>query len=85
MFEGAEFDRPTGAVLQMPDALVRAATVPGNWLVLRQGGHLHPVLHGPWRLHYEGDGWYLLRSAAAPESAPKGPEAAQHKGLPGCK
>lgn len=84
LFEGAEFDRPAGAVLQTPDVLLGAASTPGNWLVLRKGGQINPVLHGPWRLHYEGVGWRLLRSVAAPASAPKGPEAAQHKGLPGC-
>ena len=85
LFEGAEFDRLAGTVLQTPDALVRAASAPGNWLVIHKGGEVSPALHGPWRLHYEGAGWRLLRSVAAPVSAPKGPEAAEHKGLPGCK
>ena len=86
MFEGAEFDPAAGVVLQTPDALVRAAHTPGNWLVLPKEGLLNGLLHGPWQVHYEGVGWRLLRSAPAPApaSAPKGPETAQHKRLPGC-
>ncbi|MDP2371937.1 ArnT family glycosyltransferase [Rhodoferax sp.] len=85
LFEGAEFDRLAGAVLQTPDVLPSAARTPGNWLVMPRDGELNAALQGPWRLHHEGVGWRLLRSAGGPGSAPKGPEAAQHKGLPGCK
>jgi 4-amino-4-deoxy-L-arabinose transferase-like glycosyltransferase len=78
LFEGANFDAAAGRVLQGPEVLATAAQSPGNWLLLPSA---HSRLDRPtgWTTVQEGASWTLLRSAS------KSPEAAQHKGLAGCK
>ncbi|MDD5332313.1 MAG: glycosyltransferase family 39 protein [Rhodoferax sp.] len=82
LFEGADFDPQAARVLQSLDQLAQAGSVSGNWFVERAG---KPITAGQtgWKLFYEGAGWRLYQSAS--QSAPKGPEPAQHEGLPGCK
>lgn len=82
LFEGADFEPAAGVVLQTPEVLASAAATPGNWLLVPQDKAVPGQLAG-WRVQQEGAGWRLLRSA--PASAAEGPEATQHKGLPGCK
>jgi 4-amino-4-deoxy-L-arabinose transferase-like glycosyltransferase len=78
LYEGADFDAPAGRVLQGPEVLTAAAQSPGNWLLL-------PLSMAPqerpsgWTPVQAGASWMLLRSAS------KSPEAAQQKGLTGCK
>ena len=82
LFEGADFDAQAARLLQSPDELVSAGTRAGNWFVVRNGNRRAQGLSG-WKLFYQGAGWSLYQSGGA--STPEGPEAAQHKGLPGCK
>jgi hypothetical protein len=82
LFEGADFDVIAARQLQSPQVLAAAAGMPGNWLVLRIGSEKSLDLSG-WSRFYEGAGWLLYRSATA--LAAKGPEPAQHIGLPGCQ
>ncbi len=89
LFEGADFDARAGAAgLQGLAVLEPAGLAAGSWLVLRQGRPLAQTGPG-WCLHYQGAGWTLYQSggngaAAGALSAPKSPEPAQHKSLPGC-
>ena len=85
LFEGADFDARSAQLLQPLDVLAQVAQTPGHWYAGRSGSQLTAQLPG-WTLYYQGAGWDLFRSGgtAAP-SAPKSPEAAEHKGLPGCK
>lgn len=82
LFEGADFDVQAALVLQSPAELAGAGAKPGNWFVARNGSKTAQEL-GDWKRFYQGEGWTLYRSGGA--SAPESPEAAQHKGLPGCK
>jgi 4-amino-4-deoxy-L-arabinose transferase-like glycosyltransferase len=86
LFEGADFDAQAGQVLQSVEVLAKVAQTPGHWFVARKGNRMTDGLPG-WTLFYKAEGWDLYRSggAASDVSAAKGPEAAQHKGLPGCK
>ena len=82
LFEGADFDAQAAQVLQLPDQLAKAGAVPGNWFVARVENKSIEGVTG-WKLFYRGVGWMLYQSARA--STPERPEAAEHKGLPGCK
>jgi len=82
LFEGADFDPQTAALLQPMQALPAAGLTPGNWLVLRIGDEAALNKTG-WQRFYEGAGWRLYRSAGG--SAAEGPKPAQQIGLPGCK
>jgi 4-amino-4-deoxy-L-arabinose transferase-like glycosyltransferase len=86
LFEGANFDAQAARVLQSMDVLADAAQIPGNWFVVRADNPVAQNLSG-WGLFYKGAGWDLYRSGGlgADASAAKGPEPAEHKGLPGCK
>lgn len=86
LFEGADFDAQAGQVLQSVGVLAQVAQTPGHWLVARKGNHMTDGLSG-WTLFYQAVGWDLYRSGGVADgrSAAKGPVAAQHKGLPGCK
>ncbi|MDD2547066.1 MAG: glycosyltransferase family 39 protein [Burkholderiaceae bacterium] len=78
LFEGADFDPASGQVLQTAEVLPLAAQAPGRWLVAPLS--LPPADIPPgWVPVQQGRAWSLWRSA------PKRPEAAQHKGLPGCQ
>jgi 4-amino-4-deoxy-L-arabinose transferase-like glycosyltransferase len=91
LFEGAEFDPKAGQVLQEPDVLAAAAARNGNWLLAPREYTSFTSHHPGWLQVQVGTGWVLYRSqgsagsAKAGASAAKGPEPAQHKGLPGCK
>jgi len=78
LFEGANFDVAASRVLQGPDVLAVAAQRPGNWLLL-PSAMPHKERPEGWTSVKQGVNWTLLRSAG------KSPEAAQHKGLAGCK
>ena len=82
LFEGADFDAQAAQVLQSPAALAPAGAAAGNWFVAQTGNKMAQGLAG-WKLFYQGAGWVLYQSGHP--LAAKGPEAAQHKGLPGCK
>ncbi len=82
LFEGADFDAQAAQVLQSPEVLPAAGVAPGSWLILRNGNTLVDGLAG-WKLFYQGAGWVLYQSGHP--LAAKGPEAAQHISLPGCK
>ena len=82
LFEGADFDAQAAKVLRLPTELTSAGTQTGNWLVARIGSKSTDGLIG-WKSYFQGAGWTLYQSAGA--SAPERPEAAEHKGLPGCK
>ncbi|MDI1246490.1 MAG: glycosyltransferase family 39 protein [Rhodoferax sp.] len=86
LFEGADFDAQAGQALQSEAVLAKVAQTPGHWFVARKSNRMTAGLPG-WTLFYQGAGWDLYRSGgvASDGSAAKGPEAAQHKGLPGCK
>jgi 4-amino-4-deoxy-L-arabinose transferase-like glycosyltransferase len=82
LFEAANFDAQAAKVLQSPEALTQAGAKPGNWLVgFRESGQ--PFEAAGWKLFFKGAGWNLYQSAGG--LAAEGPEAAQQKGLPGCK
>jgi 4-amino-4-deoxy-L-arabinose transferase-like glycosyltransferase len=85
LFEGADFDANAAHALQQPEKLAQAGLLPGHWYVARWDD---PVAHGlpGWTLYFSGAGWKLYRSGGLnSDSAAKGPEAAQHESLPGCK
>ena len=82
LFEGADFDPQAAQVLQAPEVLTQAGSVPGNWFATRINNKTTLDLSG-WTLFYEGAGWRLYQSGGG--LAAKSPEPAQHKGLPGCK
>jgi len=86
LFEGADFDAQAARVLQQPEQLVAAGQATGNWYAAQ---HDDPVARGVpgWTLFYTGAGWKLYRSGglSTGDSAPKSPEAAEHKSLAGCK
>ena len=89
LFEGADFDAAAARVLQAPEVLAAAGTLPGHWFVSSTGKHLAEGLPG-WKLFYQGAGWTLYQSGqaslpASAQLAAKSPIAAEHKGLPGCK
>ena len=86
LFEGADFDARAAAVLQPPAVLETARSQPGGWLVLPRSTSAAERPTG-WTPVAEGKAWLLWKSTplASAGSAGKGPEAAQHKGLPGCK
>ena len=81
LFEGADFDAQAAQALQLPQVLVGAGVVPGNWFVGKPGNNAVKNVPG-WTLFYEGAGWLLYQSGGTLPA--KSPEAAQHKGLPGC-
>ncbi len=82
LFEGANFDAQAAKVLRLPIELSSVGTQAGNWLVARSGSKSAEGLSG-WKNYYRGAGWTLYQSAGP--SAPERPEAAENKGLPGCK
>jgi 4-amino-4-deoxy-L-arabinose transferase-like glycosyltransferase len=82
LFEGADFDAQAATLLQQPGELASAGARAGNWYVARNGNKRAQGLIG-WKLFYQGAGWSLYQSGGV--STPESPEAAQHKGLPGCK
>lgn len=86
LFEGADFDAKAAQVLQPAVVLAQVAQIPGHWFVGRTGNQLTVNLSG-WMLYYQGAGWDLYRSGANSSDAlaPKSPEAAERKGLTGCK
>jgi len=86
LIEGADFDAKAAQLLQPIEVLAQVAQTPGHWFAGRSGNQITANLTG-WMLYYQGAGWDLYRSggASAPASTAKSPEAAQHKGLPGCK
>lgn len=81
LFEGADFDAQAAQALQLPQALDGVGERPGSWYVGKPDSLAIKNLPG-WTLFYEGAGWVLYQSGGA--LAAKSPEAAQHKGLPGC-
>jgi len=85
LFEGADFDTSAAQLLQPVSVLAQVGQTPGHWFAARKGDQLTANLAG-WKLYYQGAGWDLYRSGSGADvSAAKSPEAAQHKGLPGCK
>jgi hypothetical protein len=87
LFEGANIDPLAGQVLQGPEALAPASQRPGNWLVMPRGT-APEQRPGQWVEVQQGQAWTLLRSDPVESgggAAGKGPEATEHKGLPGCK
>jgi 4-amino-4-deoxy-L-arabinose transferase-like glycosyltransferase len=85
LFEGADFDAQAAKLLQPMAVLAQVGQTPGHWFAGRSGNQLTANLPG-WTLYYQGAGWDLHRSGGeAATLAAKSPEAAQHKGLPGCK
>lgn len=85
LFEGADFDAQAAQALQALSQLGQVAATPGNWLVTRNDSTLAQTVPG-WMLYHTGFGWSIYRSDAARDAlATKSPEAAEHKGLPGCK
>lgn len=89
-FEGVDFEEGTAKFLQPLSTLAAAGEAPGAWLVVRAPSNLLAGVAG-WTLHAAGAGWNLYRSSGTLSRArggalsPEGPEAGQHKGLPGCK
>ncbi|HAL36722.1 MAG TPA: phospholipid carrier-dependent glycosyltransferase, partial [Polaromonas sp.] len=87
LFESADFDAKAAKVLQSPEVLATAGKVAGNWLVMPVESGMTDGLNG-WTLFATGAGWKLYRSGRMDPvmpSAAERPEAAQHKGLAGCK
>jgi hypothetical protein len=85
LFEGADFDAQAARLLQPMAVLAQVGQTPGHWFAGRSGNQITANLPG-WTLYYQGAGWDLHRSGGeAAALAAKSPEAAQHKGLPGCK
>jgi hypothetical protein len=85
LFEGADFDAEAAKLLQPVSVLTQVAQTPGHWFVVRSGSTHTANLPG-WTRYYQGVGWDLFRSGGKlDQSTTKGPETAQHKGLPGCK
>lgn len=82
LFEGADFDPRSGAVLQTPLALAQAGAVAGNWLVAFQGSGPGEEAAG-WKLFFKGAGWSVYQSAQ--NSTAESPKPAEQKGLAGCK
>ncbi len=78
LFEGAHFDATAGSILQGSEVLAAASQGAGNWLLLPSATPSQGRPPG-WTSVQEGLNWALLRSAG------KSPEAAQQKGLAGCK
>ena len=78
LFEGADFDPAAGQVLQTPEVLEAAVQLPGQWLVAPNDLAAAKIPAG-WLPVQKGSGWSLWASA------PKRPETAEHKGLPGCQ
>ncbi len=89
-FEGVDFEQEMARFLQPLSTLAAAGQAPGAWLVVRVPSNL---LAGDtdWTLYATGAGWSLYRSSGTLSRVegealtPEGPEAGQHKGLPGCK
>ena len=83
LMDAGDFEPETAArLLQTPQALVGAATQARRWLLT--GPRAEPAIGAAklaqwgWRPVYDDARWTLWRSA------PESPEAAEHKGLPGC-
>ena len=78
LFEGADFDPVAGQVLQTFEVLEAAVRLPGQWLVAPNDLQAAQI-PADWLPVQKGSGWSLWASA------PKRPETAEHKGLPGCQ
>ena len=82
MDAGAFEPATAAALLPTPDALTRAATQPRRWLLTgpraESDTHADALARMGWHATYEDPRWTLW------QSAPEGPEAAQHESLPGC-
>ena len=70
LFEGADFDRQAGQVLQGQDTLAQASRLPGQWLVAPRGFEVKN-----FDLVLEGRAWVLYRS----------PTTVAGSGLPSCR
>lgn len=70
LFEGADFDREAGQVLQGQDTLAQASRLPGQWLVAPRGFEVKN-----FDLVLEGRAWVLYRS----------PTTVAGSGLPSCR
>lgn len=86
LFEGANFDAAAARVLQTPAVLPAASRRAGDWLLAPRNGTEREFGPPAWLPVQTGTGWVLFKSGASggAASAPKGPESAQQKGLPGC-
>lgn len=83
LLDAAAFEPAQAAALLLtPPALAAAANLPRRWLLTSPPGprETHPLPPPPpgWRRVWQDAQWTLW------QSAPEGPEAAQHERLPGC-
>jgi 4-amino-4-deoxy-L-arabinose transferase-like glycosyltransferase len=88
LFEGADFEPKAQQILMPLSRLQSLQQLPNAWLVAPAMPESQDATTAPGfeRVH-SGQAWTLFRSAAVDGAAraSKGPEAAQHKGLRGCK
>jgi hypothetical protein len=88
LFEGADFEAQAQYILMPLSRLQSLQQLPNAWLVAPAMPEAQDATTAPGfeRVH-SGQAWTLFRSAAVDGAArtTKGPEAAQHKGLRGCK
>jgi hypothetical protein len=88
LFEGADFEPKAQQILMPLSRLQSLQQLPNAWLVAPAMPEAQDATTAPGfeRVH-SGQAWTLFRSAAVDGAAraSKGPEAAQHKGLRGCK
>ena len=97
LFEGADFDAQAGRSLMPLTRLDSLKQTPRAWVVApNTSGTLTMQHHAGFELVFAGRAWNLYQSSAvasvasastssASSAAAKGPEAAEQKGLRGCK
>ncbi|MDR0457889.1 MAG: glycosyltransferase family 39 protein [Burkholderiaceae bacterium] len=85
MFEAGDFEPARAArLLQSPPAALQTAhATPHAWVAVTQD-HAAEVQEQGFRLVTQSGHWALYASPAKPLT-PESPEAAEHKGLPGCQ
>ncbi len=88
LLDGAEFDAVAARALQPPSRVAELRGNPHAWLLApRWQDSFDARAYDGFVSVYQDDAWVLYRgvSATASSSAAKSPEAAEHKGLSGCK
>ena len=87
LFEGADFDAQAARNLVPVSRLDSLKQTPQAWVVApNTSSTLNMTQHAGFELVFAGRVWSLYQSsAAASTAASKGPEAAEQKGLRGCK
>jgi hypothetical protein len=88
LMDGVDFDKPSGAALQPMQRLAELRTNDHAWVLAPRWQNAYRAeTYAGFIEAYKDSSWVLYRgvSASTSVSAAKSPEAAEQKGLRGCK